>query len=139
MELTQELIAFVAKEVNGTTVLPSGEKDENGNPIPRLDPQGNPIDFAKWERLTMVEAIIKHWPHELGVVATSQHFVSVEELNKLIYASVLTCEDLHSLVTVREEELNSEFVDLESHKKLRALYDSQGRQTRNSILSLSTL
>ncbi len=26
MDLTEELIAFVAKEVNGTTVLPSGEK-----------------------------------------------------------------------------------------------------------------
>jgi lysyl-tRNA synthetase, class II len=63
MDLTEELIAFVAKEVNGTTVLPSGEKDESGNPIPRLDPQGNPIDFAKWERLTMAEAIIKFWPN----------------------------------------------------------------------------
>jgi lysyl-tRNA synthetase, class II len=62
MDLTEELIAFVAKEVNGTTVLPSGEKDEAGNPIPRLDPQGNPIDFAKWQRLTMAEAIIKWWP-----------------------------------------------------------------------------
>jgi lysyl-tRNA synthetase class 2 len=66
MDLTEELIAFVAKEVNGTTVLPSGEKDENGNPIPRLDPEGKPIDFAKWERLTMVEAIVKWWPVEVG-------------------------------------------------------------------------
>jgi lysyl-tRNA synthetase class 2 len=122
MDLTEELIKFVAMEVNGTTDLPSGEKDENGKPIPRLDPSGNPIDFAKWERLTMIEAIIKHWPHELGVVATNQHFVSVEELNKLMYASVLVCEDLHSLVTVPAAELNSEFVDLESHRKLRALY-----------------
>jgi lysyl-tRNA synthetase, class II len=65
MDLTEELIAFVAKEVNGTTVLPSGEKDEAGNPIPRLDPQGNPIDFAKWERLTMTEAILKYSPQEL--------------------------------------------------------------------------
>ena len=40
-------LKFVAVEVNGTTVLPSGEKDENGNPIPRLDPFGKPIDFAK--------------------------------------------------------------------------------------------
>jgi lysyl-tRNA synthetase class 2 len=61
MDLTEELVKFVALEVNGTTVLPSGEKDENGNPIPRLDPNGKPIDFAKWQRLTMVEAIIEHW------------------------------------------------------------------------------
>jgi lysyl-tRNA synthetase class 2 len=63
MDLTEELIAFVAREVNGTTVLPSGEKDESGKPIPRLDPLGNPIDVAKWGRLTMVEAIIKWWPN----------------------------------------------------------------------------
>ena len=65
MDLTEELIAFVAKEVNGTTVLPSGERDENGNPIPRLDPHGNLIDFANWQRLTMVEAIVKWWPEDL--------------------------------------------------------------------------
>jgi lysyl-tRNA synthetase class 2 len=69
MDLTEELIKFVAMEVNGTTVLPSGEKDENGNPIPRLDPEGKPIDFAKWQRLTMREAIIKFWPIELGADA----------------------------------------------------------------------
>jgi lysyl-tRNA synthetase, class II len=64
MDLTEELIKFVAMEVNGTTVLPSGEKDENGNPIPRLDAEGKPIDFGKWQRLRMVEAIIEFWPFE---------------------------------------------------------------------------
>ena len=66
MDLTEELIKFVAMEVNGTTVLPSGEKDENGKPIPRLDRSGKPIDLGKWERLTMREAIIKWWPEEAG-------------------------------------------------------------------------
>ena len=66
MDLTEELIAFVAKEVNGTTILPSGERDESGNPIPRLDSQGNPIDFAKWERLTMVDAVRKFWPQPIS-------------------------------------------------------------------------
>jgi lysyl-tRNA synthetase class 2 len=80
MDLTEELIAFVAKEVNGTTVLPSGEKDEAGNPIPRLDPQGNPIDFAKWERLTMVEAIIKWWPEEASPAPRLEDFAEVSTL-----------------------------------------------------------
>jgi len=66
MALTEELIKFVAMEVNGTTVLPSGEKDENDKPIPRLDPSGKPIDVAKWERLTMVEAIVKFWPDNIA-------------------------------------------------------------------------
>jgi lysyl-tRNA synthetase, class II len=46
--LTQELIAFVAKEVNGTTITRFG---------------GVEIDLAKdkWQTLTMREAIIKWW------------------------------------------------------------------------------
>ncbi len=49
MDLTEELIAFVAKEVNGTTVTTFNDVE---------------IDLAKWERLTMREAIIKWWPEE---------------------------------------------------------------------------
>src|SRR6202034_3812453 len=49
MDLTEELIAFVAKEVNGTTVTMFNDVE---------------IDLAKWERLTMREAIIKWWPEE---------------------------------------------------------------------------
>jgi lysyl-tRNA synthetase class 2 len=47
MTLTEELIAFVAKEVNGTTIT-------NFN--------GVEIDLGKWTRLTMREAIIMFWP-----------------------------------------------------------------------------
>ena len=61
MTLTEELIAFVAMEVNGTTILPSGENDERGEPIPRLDPWGEPIDLAKWRKGTMVQAICRDW------------------------------------------------------------------------------
>jgi len=49
MDLTEELIAFVAKEVNGTTITNFG---------------GVEIDLGKWTRLTMREAIIKWWPEE---------------------------------------------------------------------------
>ena len=60
MELTKELIVFVANEVNGTTIIPSSEVDERtGKPLPRLDESGEPIDLAKWEELTMKEAIQK--------------------------------------------------------------------------------
>ena len=47
--LTQELIAYVAKEVNGTTITHFN---------------GVEIDLAKWETLTMREAIIKWWPYD---------------------------------------------------------------------------
>jgi lysyl-tRNA synthetase class 2 len=49
MQITEEMIEFVAKEVNGTTIT---EFD------------GHTIDLGKWERLTMREAIIKWWPPE---------------------------------------------------------------------------
>ena len=47
MDLTEELIKFVAMEVNGTTMT---------------EFNGNTIDLGKWQRLTMREAIIKWWP-----------------------------------------------------------------------------
>ncbi len=49
MDLTQELITTVAKEVNGTTIT-------NFN--------GHEIDLTKWQKLSMREAIIKFWPAE---------------------------------------------------------------------------
>ena len=50
MKLTEELIEFVAMEVNGTTKTTFGDVE---------------IDLGKWERLTMREAIVKWWPPKL--------------------------------------------------------------------------
>jgi len=50
MTLTEELIGFVAQEVNGTTITHFS---------------GVEIDLSKWERLTMREAIVKWWPEDL--------------------------------------------------------------------------
>jgi lysyl-tRNA synthetase class 2 len=80
MQITEEMIAFVAKEVNGTTVLPSGEKDGEGNPIPRLDPDGKPIDIGKWQRLTMREAIRDYCPPQAGEKPQASDFQSVQTL-----------------------------------------------------------
>ena len=62
MQLTIDLLKFVAMEVNGTTVT---------------EFNGAQLDFAKVEKLTMREAIIKWWPvaHDLAPVPT------IEELN----------------------------------------------------------
>ena len=49
MDLTQELVMQVAKEVNGTTIT-------NFN--------GDEIDLSRWQKLSMREAIIKFWPPE---------------------------------------------------------------------------
>src|SRR5262249_52079645 len=47
MTMTEELFAYLAKEVTGSTVVRFGEYD---------------LDFSKWERLSMREAICRHWP-----------------------------------------------------------------------------
>src|SRR6202453_1315878 len=47
MQLTQELIGYVALEVNGTTITNFG---------------GHEIDLAQWRRYSMREAILEFWP-----------------------------------------------------------------------------
>ncbi len=89
MDLTEELIERVAIEVNGTTILPSGEKDENGNSIPRLDSSGKPIDFAKWQRLTMREAIIKWWPSEAGPGPNAPQLASAAALQNFLAQALM--------------------------------------------------
>jgi lysyl-tRNA synthetase class 2 len=53
MDLTEELIAFVAREVNGTAITTFN---------------GAPINLAKgtWDRLTMVDAVRKYWQAPWG-------------------------------------------------------------------------
>jgi lysyl-tRNA synthetase class 2 len=47
MKLSEELIIFIAKQVNGTTITYFN---------------GHEIDLGKWRKLSMREAIIKWWP-----------------------------------------------------------------------------
>jgi lysyl-tRNA synthetase, class II len=72
MQLTQELIAFVAKEVNGTTITHFG---------------GVEIDLAKWETLTMREAIIKWWPYDTAK-PTLEDLQSAESLARWLPAAI---------------------------------------------------
>lgn len=68
MQMTEELIPFVAQEVNGTTVTQF--------PIPKGPRSGEvvEIDLAKWRRLSMREAILAFWPEEAGPRPTPELF-----------------------------------------------------------------
>ncbi|HTW79356.1 MAG TPA: lysine--tRNA ligase [Terracidiphilus sp.] len=72
MDLTEELFKFVALEVNGTTVA---------------EFNGNTIDFGRFERLTMREAIVANWPHDAGAPPTVDTLVSAESLEKHLTAA----------------------------------------------------
>jgi lysyl-tRNA synthetase class 2 len=110
MDLTEELIAFVAKEVNGTTVLPSGKKDEAGNPIPRLDPQGNPIDFAKWERLTMVQAIAEWWPEKATPIPQLDDLANLNQFKPFVEALMTHFAQEAGRLTAEREHIHSTFL-----------------------------
>ena len=51
MELTEELVKFVAMEVNGTLLTKFN---------------GQEIDLSRWTKLSMREAIIESWPGDIG-------------------------------------------------------------------------
>jgi lysyl-tRNA synthetase, class II len=69
MDLTEELIKFVAMEVNGTTVT-------NFNDVE--------IDLSKWRRFSMREAIIEFWPREAGIKPEMRDFDNAEKLGAVI-------------------------------------------------------
>ena len=73
MDLTEELMKFVALEVNGTTVT---------------EFNGHTIDLAKWQRLTMREAIVRFWPREAGQKPGIEHLSATDALQKLLQGAV---------------------------------------------------
>ncbi len=78
MDLTEELLKFVALEVNGTTVT---------------EFNGAQLDFGKIEKLTMREAIIKWWPKEAGRPPKMEEFSSKESLFAFLRNAKFTAED----------------------------------------------
>jgi lysyl-tRNA synthetase class 2 len=77
MQLTEDLVEYVAREVNGTTIT---EFD------------GKTIDLGKWTRLTMREAILEYWPAEAGAKPAITAFESVEVLQARIRAAIASLE-----------------------------------------------
>jgi lysyl-tRNA synthetase class 2 len=77
MQLTEELIEFVAREVNGTTVT---------------EFNGHTIDLGKWTRLSMREAIREYWPEEAGAKPAIAAFESASVLQTRLHAAMSSLE-----------------------------------------------
>ncbi len=73
MQLTEELIEFVAQEVNGTTITHFN---------------GVEIDLGKWRRFSMREAIVEFWPAEAGPKPASTAFESLAVFQARIDAAI---------------------------------------------------
>jgi lysyl-tRNA synthetase class 2 len=69
MDFTERMLAQVAQDVNGTTIAHFN---------------GHEIDFAKFERLSMREAIIQYWPENAGAKPAMSDFASANGLSTLI-------------------------------------------------------
>jgi lysyl-tRNA synthetase, class II len=69
MALTEEMLAQVAHDVNGTT---------------KTTFDGKEIDFANWQRLSMREAIMKYWPEAAAPKPEMTDFASHESVEKLV-------------------------------------------------------
>jgi lysyl-tRNA synthetase, class II len=72
MDLTEEIIKFVAMEVNGTTKTTFADVE---------------IDLAKWTKLSMREAIAKWWFEGMLEQPDESSFVSRESLHSLLLAN----------------------------------------------------
>jgi lysyl-tRNA synthetase, class II len=99
MQLTEELIEFVARAVNGTA---------------KTEFNGHTIDLAHWQRLTMREAIRQFWPEEAGPKPAQTAFDSAQVLQARLHAAIgslekaagettrITPERLSELKTIRD-------------------------------------
>jgi len=61
MDMNEQLFAALAKAITGSTTVKYGEAQ---------------LDFSRMERLTMREAIVKHWPADAGEAATTEKLAS---------------------------------------------------------------
>jgi lysyl-tRNA synthetase class 2 len=77
MRITEEMIAFVAQQVNGTTLTTFN---------------GVEIDLSKWTRLTMREAIREFWPEEAGAKPAMTAFESAPVLQARLHAAMSSLE-----------------------------------------------
>jgi lysyl-tRNA synthetase, class II len=69
MKLTEELVTFVATEVNGSLLTTFNDHE---------------IDLGKWTKLSMREAIIKWWPKNAPVQPTMDDFSSESKFRTLL-------------------------------------------------------
>ena len=84
IELTKELITFVAIEVNGTTITHFN---------------GVEIDLGKWRTFTMREAIIEFWPDGAGAKPAMADFNHPDKLGEWVAHLRLIGKNLEHKVT----------------------------------------
>jgi lysyl-tRNA synthetase class 2 len=127
MTLTEELIAFVAKEVNGTTITNFG---------------GVEIDLGKWTRLTMREAIREFWPEEAGAKPAMAAFDSAPVLQARLHAAMSSLEKAAGETTrlsperIMELKTMHEAVTAVYYGSLKGMTEGKGTPVGKSVYNL---
>ena len=118
MNLTEELIKFVAMEVNGTTITHFN---------------GNEIDLGKWTKLSMREAIIKFWQKEFGPAPSFSDFQNSAVLAAALRRALEASRDL--LITARNNSSLSEteFRSLSHLAGIQSAFDVAERQLKLGV------
>ncbi len=104
MALTEELLAYVAMEVNGTTKTTFNNVE---------------IDLSQWQRFTMREAILKWWPEEFGAAPSMEIFVSSQKLEEFLVGSLQYLQVHYPQISTPTKDVQG--VDIERHQRLRSL------------------
>jgi lysyl-tRNA synthetase class 2 len=89
MDLTEELVKYVAMEVNGTTLT-------NFN--------GVEIDLGKWTKLSMREAIVKWWPINAKFVPTEADFSDIARFASALFSAAKAYEELQQDESLTPDE-----------------------------------
>jgi lysyl-tRNA synthetase class 2 len=105
MQLTEELIAFVAKQVNGTTIT---------------EYNGQKIDLGKWQRLTLRESIREYWPEEAGAKPALAAFESAPAFQARLHAAMSSLEKAAGETTRLSPERITELKTI--HGAITAVY-----------------
>jgi lysyl-tRNA synthetase class 2 len=101
MNLTEELIKFVAMEVNGSLITHFN---------------GNEIDLGNWTKLSMLEAIFKFWPSEFSSAPTDVDFSNARRFFHFVETYELP--QYESLKEVSHRNLYAAFMDARTAAKL---------------------
>ena len=105
MQITEELIEFVAREVNGVTTT---------------EFNGHTIDLANWQRLTMHEAILQYWPEEAGAKPAETALQDVSLLQARLHATLDSLEKHAAQTTQSTPERLAELKTI--HGAITAVY-----------------
>ncbi len=104
MDLTEELVRFVAMEVNGSLLTQFN---------------GVEIDLGEWKRLSMRDAIVEFWPDGFGRPPVQDDFSSGDAFANFLLNALLQLKSEYPQIETPTAEVHG--VDLDRHRFRRSL------------------